>query len=327
MVIRGQQRKQKSKVNARSTRGLCSISSPMHWLENAGVFLTDITFLLPSLSACKGTPHIQLHWKKKEIKRSFWAAGRNFALQKWNQVTKWEYVLQNSTPTPKFRTQAISWSHFTCLTYTEEHGAGRQIMLLHWTILKNINYCKTQPCCCRGQVTHPALVRALLPPWSPVFAQHSRAANALQPALPNLNMRKQQASTKEPSFFNSLLLHWGTVETQRELMLPASQGFSMGDQVHPAPPAALGASLLPEDAHHKLQPTVKEASRLAALQWKASCILKTNLRAEKRKLIWQTEIPNVTSVISFWEKYLHCSWTQTKLHQQRFSVCFLMILP
>lgn len=211
------------------------------------------------------------------------------------------------------------------LTLKNMELAGR--LCYYWTILKNINYCKTQPSCCRGQVTHPALVRALLPPWSPVFAQHSRAANALQPALPNLNMRKQQASTKEPSFFNSLLPHWGTVETQRELMLPASQGFSMGDQVHPAPPAALGASLLPEDAHHKLQPTVKEASRLAALQWKASCILKTNLRAEKRKLIWQTEIPNVTSVISFWEKYLHCSWTQTKLHQQRFSVCFLMILP
>lgn len=106
-----------------------------------------------------------------------------------------------------------------------------------------------QPFCCRGQVTHPALVRALLPPWSPVFAQHSRAANALQPALPNLNIRKQQASTKEPSFFNSLLPHLGTVETQRELCtLPASQGSSMGDQVHPATPAAVGASLLPEDA-------------------------------------------------------------------------------
>lgn len=245
MVIRGQQRKQKSKMNARNTRDLCLVSSPLLRLENAGVFLTDFTFLLPSLSAVKEQRKFGFSERKNLI-----------LLGCWTELCRNEIRLQNHSMF--YRTALRLWNSerelflgaiLTCLTYSEEHGAGRQIMLLHWTILKNINYCKMQPFCCRGQVTHPALVRALLPPWSPVFAQHSRAANALQPALPNLNIRKQQASTKEPSFFNSLLPHSGTVETQRELCtLPASQGSSMGDQVHPVTPAAVGASLLPEDA-------------------------------------------------------------------------------
>lgn len=40
------------------------------------------------------------------------------------------------------------------LQSTEEHGAGRQIMLLHRTAFENINYCRLQLSYCRGQVTH-----------------------------------------------------------------------------------------------------------------------------------------------------------------------------
>lgn len=108
-----------------------------------------------------------------------------------------------------------------------EHGAGRRIVLPHWTAFGNIDYCKLQPSYCRGQVTHmeftaPCLIR------SAASALMSGAAQCPAPVLPSLNTGKLQAPRNDPSLWNLLLPDSETPETQRSLCnLPSFQSFFM----------------------------------------------------------------------------------------------------